>query len=337
MSGAAGGNSNGRVDVDSDMQDATSDVSQLSEDEFDAILDAAFDQLVTDFGRQVRAEGLDGPAGGSARGHGPRTPRYLHPQDGLGAASQWRKDYTRSTLWEHLQTKQVLSDGAKEFFQLLRIPRELFDCIYTRAVNSGSFPLHPVHDDHPPGHARQGRGAPAVPLKVKIAAAFRYMATGGPMESVASFVHGDKATLQAFFHDFVQWMVVEYYEEKVTGSTGIGFDNDDAISRSERLFRGVGLPGIISSMDGVHLAWSKAPSRQKWMYKGKEGYPTLALNVHCTHNLRIIYIAPICTGASNDKTMVRQDALVIALRKDPRFRDKGDLLWCLMHDARGSS
>jgi hypothetical protein len=60
MSGAAGGNSNGRVDVDSDMQDATSDVSQLSEDEFDAILDAAFDQLVTDFGRQVRAEGLDG-------------------------------------------------------------------------------------------------------------------------------------------------------------------------------------------------------------------------------------------------------------------------------------
>ena len=159
MSGAAGGNSNGRVDVDSDMQDATSDVSQLSEDEFDAILDAAFDQLVTDFGRQVRAEGLDGPAGGSARGHGPRTPRYLHPQDGLGAASQWRKDYTRSTLWEHLQTKQVLSDGAKEFLQLLRIPRELFDCIYTRAVNSGSFPLHPVHDDHPPGHARQGRGA----------------------------------------------------------------------------------------------------------------------------------------------------------------------------------
>ena len=55
MSGAAGGNSNGRVDVDSDMQDATSDVSQLSEDEFDAILDAAFDQLVTDVGRQVRA------------------------------------------------------------------------------------------------------------------------------------------------------------------------------------------------------------------------------------------------------------------------------------------
>ena len=213
--GAAGGNIHGRVDVDNDMQDAASDVSQLSEDELDAILDAAFDQLVTDFERQVRAEALvgrehgsalydNGPAGASARGHGPRTPRYLHPQDGLGETSQWRRDYTGSTLWEHLGTKQVLSDGAKEFRQLLRIPRELFDCIYTRAVNSGSFPLHPVHDDHPPGHARQGRGAPAVPLKVKIAAALRYMATGGPMESVASFVHGDKATLEAFFHDFVK-------------------------------------------------------------------------------------------------------------------------------------
>ena len=59
--GAAGGNSHGRVNVDSDMQDAASDVSQFSEDEFDAItiiLDAAFDQLVTDIERQVRAEVL---------------------------------------------------------------------------------------------------------------------------------------------------------------------------------------------------------------------------------------------------------------------------------------
>ena len=138
--------------------------------------------LVTDFERQVRAEALVGraygsalydnaPAGGSARGHGPRTPRYLHPQSGLGGTSQWRRDYTQdytgSTLWEHLGTKQVLSDGAKEFRQLLRIPRELFDSIYTRAVKSESFPLYPVHDDHPPGHAPQVRGAPPVPLKVK--------------------------------------------------------------------------------------------------------------------------------------------------------------------------
>jgi hypothetical protein len=64
----------------------------------------------------------NGPAGGSACGHGPRTPRYLHPQDCLGGTSQWRRDYSGSTLWEHLQTKQVLSDGAKEFRQLLRIP-----------------------------------------------------------------------------------------------------------------------------------------------------------------------------------------------------------------------
>jgi len=54
---------------------------------------------------------------------------------------------------------------------------------------------------------------------------------------------------------------------------------------------------MIGSMDGVHLAWSKpkAPSQQMWMYKGKKEYPTLALNVtvHCTHDLRISYIAPV--------------------------------------------
>jgi hypothetical protein len=109
----------GGVD-DSDMQDAASDVSQFSEDEVDAILDAAFDQLVDDVERQVRAEALAGraygsalhdntPAGGSARGQGPRTPRYLDPASGLGGTSQWRRDYTNSILREHIGAKQVLS------------------------------------------------------------------------------------------------------------------------------------------------------------------------------------------------------------------------------------
>jgi hypothetical protein len=111
-----------------------------------------------------------------------------------------------SILWEHIRAKQVLSDCAKEFRQILRIPNNLFDSIYTRVVNSWrpSFPMHPVHDNLPNGDVHQCRGAPPVPLKLKITTALRYMATGESMENVVSFVHGDKATLDlfTFFHDF---------------------------------------------------------------------------------------------------------------------------------------
>ena len=44
-------------------------------------------------------------------------------------------------------------------------------------------------------------------------------------------------------------------------------------------------------------------------------------NVHVTHNKLIKYVSPPHPGATNDKTMVRHDALVQAMRSDPMFRD----------------
>ena len=73
-------------------------------------------------------------------------------------------------------------------------------------------------------------------------------------------------------------------------------------------------------MDGVHLAWELAPFMSRWQYKGKEGFPTVVVNVHCTATGRIVYVGPIFPGAHNDKTMVQYDQLVEAMRADSLFQ-----------------
>ena len=68
-----------------------------------------------------------------------RTARYLSADLGSGGNSRWRGDWSRSRVWEHLTETAVLTDGEKEFQNLCRLPREIFDEIVEAAVRSGKF------------------------------------------------------------------------------------------------------------------------------------------------------------------------------------------------------
>ncbi len=43
-----------------------------------------------------------------------------------------------------------------------------------------------------------------------------------------------------------------------------------------------GLPGCVGSVDCVHIGWDQCPTQYLNMYKGKEGYPSIAYEVICT-------------------------------------------------------
>jgi hypothetical protein len=115
-------------------------------------------------------------------------------------------------------------------------------------------------------------------------------------------------------HPWLKWFEETYYDKWIKMPT-----NEEELRDIESVFSRVGLPGCVSSMDGVHIEWGRAPSCDSWLYIGIEGKPTLAFNVHCTHNLRIIYISPPHYGSRNDKTIVRDDVFVQRLRTDPLF------------------
>jgi hypothetical protein len=96
----------------------------------------------------------------------------------------------------------------------------------------------------------------------------------------------------------------EYYVAYIGGISGVGFDTHAEIVESERLFRAMGLPGILTCMDAVHMAYDKGPYPSRHLFIGKEGYPTVGVNMHCNAIGWIKYVGGVFPGAHNDKTAV---------------------------------
>ena len=124
--------------------------------------------------------------------------------------------------------------------------------------------------------SRAGAGRPSTPLFLKVLGALRHLGTGEPFTSIEMCLSISDTSLRVFFHRFTEWVDKTFYEQVVGGPNGLGFNSPEEIQREEQLFRSVGLPGFITSMDGVHVAWDRAPSKLRWLFAGKEGYPTLA-------------------------------------------------------------
>jgi hypothetical protein len=154
-----------------------------------------------------------------------------------------------------------------------------------------------------------------------MSASFRRLATGQSFASLSHEFRIGLSTLHKFDKQFLKWFRLTYWKEYVVGESGVGFDDYASIEKEEKVFRQFGLPGFVTCMDGVHLAWENAPFKSRWQYKGKEGFPTVVVNVHCTATGRTVYCGPIFPGAHNDKTMVHYDKLVDAMRHDALFKD----------------
>lgn len=255
----------------------------------------------------------------------PPIARYIDPSHGLHGSSRRKTDWSRTRFWEHLCAEEVLAPerASKEFKNLTRLPRAVFDEIVLEAARSGLFAVCAHEPVAKQVQMPLGKMAShTTPLALKIMACLRHLATGEPLTSVEIAANLGKDSVRGFFHGFVQWFVDRYWGEKVVGTSGIGFSTVEEVEAAEAKYRQLGLPGIVCSMDGVHVAWDKAPYKYKFMYSGKEGYCTVCWNVHVLPTCRIVYVAPCKAGASNDKTAVRFDALVGALRKLPLFTER---------------
>lgn len=255
-----------------------------------------------------------GPGRGVPRA-GFRCRKYLGAEFGASSASARRHAWEKSSLWE-FWIPGCLSQSCERFRDYFRISRERFDMIYEAAAESGLFDLNPSEplyaNIHPEGPHRPGRHQDhkKIPLCLIMGASFRRLASGDTFASLAHEFRIGQSTLNDFDKQFWAWFREHYWEAYVTGQSGVGFDDLASIQAEELLFRQMGLPGFITCMDGVHFAWEKGPYKIRYQYIGKEGFPTIVINVHCTATGRIVYAGPIFPGAHNDKTMVQSDELV---------------------------
>ena len=253
-----------------------------------------------------------------------RTLRFLDAKYGADGNSKRRLDWKQSSIW-HYWIDVCLANSSTRFRKYFRVTRTRFDEIYLAAADSGEFRLNPAEPafdraflERPPGkHGAQL--SKVCPLCLKIGACLRRLATGEPYSSLETSFQISQTVLLKFFPKFLQWFLKEYYAMYVAGMSGVGFDTLIEIESSERIFRGLGLPGFITAMDAVHMAYDTAPFTARHLFMGKEGYPTVGVNMHCNALGWVKYVGSIFPGAHNDKTAVRFDKLVDAMRNDDLF------------------
>lgn len=86
-------------------------------------------------------------------------------------------------------------------------------------------------------------------------------------------------------------------------------------------FMALGFPGALASMDVVHFHWDRCPYSLQNLFTGKEGYPTVAVQMACTHDGRFVHSTPAVYGSMNDKAIVRLDPLSQLLQDNSQYSD----------------
>jgi hypothetical protein len=139
------------------------------------------------------------------------------------------------------------------------------------------------------------------------------LATDESFDSLETTFNISRSVLQLFCLEFATWFDKEYYVSYIDGISGVGFDTLAEIVESERVFRVMNFPGILTCMDAVPMTYDKGPYPSRHLFIDKEGYPTVGVNMHYNTIGWIKYVGGVFPGAHNDKTAVHFDKLVQAM------------------------
>jgi hypothetical protein len=161
------------------------------------------------------------------------------------------------------------------------------------------------------------RGSP-IPLERKVLAVLFMLGQGCTAAACAAGGGSgiSRSSIAAFFVAFVDKYIEHAYDSDVYTPRSAA-----ELERAVEGYRRMGMAGCSSSMDGVHVAWHRAPAAQHTQTVGKEGKPTLVFNVACAFNKVVVHVGSVFGGARNDQTMAHYDSLVLAMREDPMYTD----------------
>ena len=142
-----------------------------------------------------------------------------------------------------------------------------------------------------------GKKAPTISDEFKVLACLRILGRNYVTASVRELLGAAKTIINSLFKLFLVNYSKVFYKKYVY----IG------LNEVEKVYRYMGLPGCIGSMDVTHVQWGACPSNLLHHCIGRYGYPTLGFNFICSHNRRIQYVSRAFYGATNDITITYND------------------------------
>ena len=187
----------------------------------------------------------------------------------------------------------------QEFERKIRLPYETFFSLYLRMKDD---PL------------MQERST-AVPLKLKLIAALRYLALGAPWDACEDIFNVDKRTLRDFFYrKFVPFMLRIYPEHVSYPIT------QEALAELMAPYELAGFPGCIGCVDGMHVSFAGYRSGRRFMFADHHQNFSLGFNFTCDDYGRIIHVSDWMPGSMNDKTKIQSDHFqCVVMRTEPLY------------------
>ncbi|XRB22328.1 DDE Tnp4 domain-containing protein [Pseudoscourfieldia marina] len=159
-----------------------------------------------------------------------------------------------------------------------------------------------------------GRGQyQLVPAALKLLGALAYLKTGASVRAISTEYGMGYNTLNTFVSNFVVWAGDRLNDEPTRAFVpGWEFSVEDA----EEVYSRLGFPGAMGCMDVIHVAWNNCPAPDRAAFTGKEGFPTIALNVVSGPRRSCTFIGDAQPGARNDKAICKICPSVASLRQD---------------------
>ena len=146
-----------------------------------------------------------------------------------------------------------------------------------------------------------GYKRPTIPDEFKVLTVLRILGRNYVAASVKEILGCGMSTINVWFKRFCKRYSDYYYSKYVYIPTGA------ALNEVEKVYRWMGFPGCVGSMDVTHLHLSNCPAELRHHCIGRYGYPTLGFNFICSHNRRIQHICKPFYGATNDITVTYND------------------------------
>lgn len=129
----------------------------------------------------------------------------------------------------------------------------------------------------------------------KCSAAVRMLVYGCAADSLDDVIKGAESTLLGYTKKFCK-SVVEIFESEYLREP-----TRDDIERQLEASAARGFPGCIGSLDCMHWAWEMCPTALKGQLSGKEGKPTVVLEVVADQRMWISHFFFGCAGSNNGK------------------------------------
>ena len=123
-----------------------------------------------------------------------------------------------------------------------------------------------------------GKKAYKIGVDFKVLLYLRILGRNFICDSVVEILKTGLITVNRTFKQFVKSYSDLYYTSYVYVPEG---EELDAV---EKVYRYMGFPGCVGSMDVTHLHWGGCPKHLTKHCVGRYGHPTLAFNFICSHS-----------------------------------------------------